>query len=103
MKKDNDEVIAGKIVFTPPSSCRPAGVPGFILFGFQPIFFVQTPKEVWMIYSGDQQVRRVYLDVPEHKGTRIGPAAVFPQRAESRQGAPRRRHCNFRAPDLRRV
>src|SRR5438132_9656496 len=22
------------------------------------------PKEVWMIYSGDQQVRRVYLDVP---------------------------------------
>src|ERR1700681_2631659 len=64
MKKDNDEVIAGKIAFTPRSSCRPAGVPGFILFGFQPIYFVQTPKEVWMIYSGDQQVRHVYLDVP---------------------------------------
>jgi hypothetical protein len=63
MKKDNDEVIAGKIAFTPRSSCRPAGVPGFILFGFQPSYFVQTPKEVWMIYSGDQQVRRVYLDV----------------------------------------
>jgi hypothetical protein len=64
MKKDNDEVIAGKIAFTPRSSCRPAGVPGFILFGCQPIYFVQTPKEAWMIYSGDQQVRRVYLDVP---------------------------------------
>ena len=64
MKKDNDEVIAGKIAFTPRSSCLPAGVPGFVLFGFQPIYFVQTPKEVWMIYSGDQQVRRVYLDVP---------------------------------------
>jgi hypothetical protein len=68
MKKDSDEVIAGKIAFTPRSSCRPAGVPGFVLFGFQPIYFVQTPKEVWMIYSGDQQVRRIYLDVPHSAG-----------------------------------
>jgi hypothetical protein len=57
-------VVAGKIAFTPRSTCRPAGIPGFMLFGFQPIYFVQTPKEVWIIYSGDQQVRRVYLDVP---------------------------------------
>jgi hypothetical protein len=64
MKKDNDEVLAGKIAYTARSSCRPAGVPGFILFGVQPVFFVQSPKEVLMIYSGDQQVRRVYLDVP---------------------------------------
>jgi hypothetical protein len=64
MKKDNDEILAGKIAFTPRSSCRPAGIPGFILFGFQPTFFVQTPKEVVMIYSGDEQVRHVYLDVP---------------------------------------
>jgi hypothetical protein len=60
MKKGNDELIAGKIAFTPRSSCRPAG---FILFGFQPIYLVLTPREIWMIYSGDQQVRRVYLDV----------------------------------------
>jgi hypothetical protein len=32
--------------------------------GPNPIFFVQTPKEVWMIYSGNQEVRRIYLDVP---------------------------------------
>jgi hypothetical protein len=64
MKKDNDEVLAGKIAFTARSSCLPAGVPGFDLFGFQPIFFLQTPKEVTMIFSGDQQVRRVYLNVP---------------------------------------
>jgi hypothetical protein len=42
----------------------PAGVPGFHLYGFQPLYFVQTPKEVIMIYSNDQQVRHVYLDVP---------------------------------------
>ena len=29
MKKDNDEVLAGKIGFTARSSCLPAGVPGF--------------------------------------------------------------------------
>src|SRR3984893_11352339 len=64
MKRDNDEVLAGKIAFTPRSSCTSAGIPGFILFGFQPLYFLQTPKEVVMIYSGDQQVRHVYLDVP---------------------------------------
>ena len=46
------------------SFCMPAGVPGFHLYGFQPLYFVQTPKEVIMIYSNDQQVRHVYLDVP---------------------------------------
>jgi hypothetical protein len=65
MKKDNDEVLAGKLAFTARSSCLPAGVPGFMAFGgANPVYFVQTPKQVWMIYSGDQQVRRIYLDVP---------------------------------------
>jgi hypothetical protein len=64
MKKDNAEVLAGKIAFTPHSFCMPAGVPGYHLYGFQPLYFVQAPKEVVMIYSNDQQVRHVYLDVP---------------------------------------
>jgi hypothetical protein len=43
----------------------PAGVPAFMnIGGLQPVFFIQTPKQVWMIFSGDQQVRRVYLDAP---------------------------------------
>jgi hypothetical protein len=65
MKKDNDEVLAGKIAFTARSSCQPAGVPAFMAYGGpEPFYFIQTPKQVWIIYSGDQQVRRVYLDVP---------------------------------------
>ena len=65
MKKDNDEVLAGKVAFTARSSCMPAGVPGFMAFGgATPVYFVQTPKEVLMIFEGDAQVRRVYLDVP---------------------------------------
>jgi len=63
MKKDNDEVLAGKIAFTARQSCKPAGVPNYMLFG-GPFYFVQTPKEVLILFEGDQQVRRVYLDVP---------------------------------------
>jgi hypothetical protein len=33
MKKDNDEVLAGKIAFTARQSCLPAGVPGFMAHG----------------------------------------------------------------------
>ena len=35
-----------------------------MMFVINPVFFVQSPKEVLMIYSGDQQVRRIYLDMP---------------------------------------
>src|SRR6202521_3417469 len=65
MKKDIDEVLAGKIAFTPSSSCVPAGVPLFMGYGGpNPIVFLQTPKEVWIIFTSDQQVRRIYMDVP---------------------------------------
>jgi hypothetical protein len=64
MKRSNEAVLAGKIAYTPRSSCMPAGVPAFMLFIVEPIFFVQAKTEVLMIYSGDQQVRHVYLDVP---------------------------------------
>jgi hypothetical protein len=63
MKKDNDEVIAGKIAYTPGSSCKPAGVPAIDLVG-GPYFFVQTSKEVTILIQGDHQVRHVYMDVP---------------------------------------
>jgi hypothetical protein len=66
MKKDNDEVLAGKIAFTPSSSCMPAGVPGFLALAGNnnPYWFLQTPKEVLIMRAADSQVRRVYLDQP---------------------------------------
>jgi hypothetical protein len=64
MKKDNAEVLAGKFAFTAHSFCMSAGVPGFHLYGFTPLYFIQTPTEVLMIYQDGQQVRHVYLDVP---------------------------------------
>ena len=64
MKKDNDEVIAGKMAKTARQSCEPAGLPGYDMYGFQPVYFLQEPKKVTMIFTGDSQVRHVYLDVP---------------------------------------
>jgi len=66
MRKDNAEVIAGKIAFTPSQSCLPAGVPAFLALGGNqnPYLFLQTPKEAWIMRSADSQVRRIYLDVP---------------------------------------
>ena len=41
MKKDNDEVLAGKIAYTPGSSCRPYGVPAIWGSG-GPFYFIQS-------------------------------------------------------------
>jgi hypothetical protein len=65
MKRENERVLAGGIGFTPRSSCMPAGVPAFMLFPVvEPVFFVQSPKLVLMIFAGDAQIRHIYLDVP---------------------------------------
>jgi len=68
MKKDIDEVLAGKVAFTPGSSCLPSGVPMFMgQGGPNPVRFIQTPKQIWMIIESDQQVRRVYMNVPHSR------------------------------------
>jgi hypothetical protein len=65
MKKANDDVIAGEVPFIARERCWPAGVPAFQVFGrVRPVYFIQTPEIVWIIHRGDQQVRRVYMNVP---------------------------------------
>ena len=68
MRKTNDEVLAGKVGFTARSRCWPHGVPGFLLYPVHPIFFIQTPNEVVMIWGQDFQLRHVYLNVPHTSG-----------------------------------
>jgi hypothetical protein len=70
IRQDNDEVLAGKYAFTARSSCAHAGVPGFMVYPVRPVYFIHTPKEVLMIYEGDAQVRRIYLDVPHSKNVK---------------------------------
>ena len=67
MKRDNDEILAGKIAFTARSSCAPAGVPGFSSYIIEPIYFIQSPKQTLIIFAGNQEVRRVLMNVPHSK------------------------------------
>ncbi len=62
MQATNEEVLSGKmaIPFTSQSRCWPGGVPGQLLF-LQPLYFVQTPNQVWMIWERDHFVRRIYI------------------------------------------
>jgi hypothetical protein len=62
LRKHNERILSGKAAYGPAASCHPAGVPAFLLYGVQPIYFIQGPKEVWMIWQSDHQVRRVHLN-----------------------------------------
>jgi hypothetical protein len=59
----NDEILKGvrDIPFTAQSRCYPGGVPGQLLWPFEPVYFIQTPEVVWMIWQRDHLVRRVDL------------------------------------------
>ncbi len=59
----NDEILHGirDIPFTAQARCYPGGVPGQLLWPFEPVYFIQTPTEVWMIWQRDHLVRRIYL------------------------------------------
>jgi hypothetical protein len=61
LKKVNDHVAAGGGGFTPQVSCKLLGVPAFLLHPAQPIYFIQTPKEVVMIWPPNAEFRHVYL------------------------------------------
>jgi len=60
LKKVNEAVLAGKPMFNREVRCWTPGVPAFLLDPGQ-LYFIQTPKEVWMIGHDDHRVRRVYL------------------------------------------
>ena len=62
MKKDNDEVLAGKFAFTARSSCKPGGVPGFDVLLGGALFILQSPREVTMIFSGNAETRHIRLN-----------------------------------------
>jgi hypothetical protein len=67
LRKTNADVESGHGGFTPQVSCIPLGVPAFLLYPAQPVYFIQTAKEVVMVWPPDHQVRHVYLDVPHSK------------------------------------
>jgi hypothetical protein len=64
LRKANERALSGKAAYTPKERCWPIGVPGFLLYPVFPVYFVQTPKEIVMIWAEDHQVRRILLNQP---------------------------------------
>jgi hypothetical protein len=64
LKRYNEKVFAGEIGTTPRWSCLPGGVPGFSIFVVEAVYIIQAPKEVHLVYTGDHQIRHVYMNVP---------------------------------------
>jgi hypothetical protein len=62
LRNRNEVVLSGKLVLTRPNRCWPGGVPAILLAIIQPVFFIQTPNEVWQIWQNDHYVRRIYLN-----------------------------------------
>ena len=61
MRTHNDLVLHGRRAFSAMSRCWPGG-PAQDLFNAEPVYFIQTPREVWIVWQRDHLVRRVFLD-----------------------------------------
>jgi hypothetical protein len=62
MQESNEEVLSGKrkLPFNAQSRCWPGGVPGQLLF-LEPVYFLQTPKEVVMLWQRQSLARHIFL------------------------------------------
>jgi hypothetical protein len=69
LKKINDEVLAGKLRYASRASCRPPGVPEFLVHGagFEAIHILQTAKKILLISEADTQIRHIYMNVPHSR------------------------------------
>ncbi len=62
VRKRNELVLSGKLVVSASASCWPKGVTGFLLSPMtQPMYFVQGKKDVVMILTSFNDVRRIHL------------------------------------------
>ena len=62
LRKANERALSGAEVALPKERCWPVGVPAFSILPATPIYFLQTPKEVVMIWTQDHQFRHVWLN-----------------------------------------
>jgi hypothetical protein len=74
MREQNALAAAGTRAYEARASCRPGGVPGFLVMGrVNPLYFVQTVKEVLLMNEGGPEVRHVYLNVPHSAHPKTSP------------------------------
>jgi hypothetical protein len=74
MREQNKLAAAGKRAYEARASCRPGGVPGFLVMGrVNPLYFVQGKNQVLLMNEGGPEVRRVHLNVPHSARPKISP------------------------------
>jgi len=74
MREQNVLAATGKRAYEARASCRPGGVPGFLVMGrVNPLYIVQGKDEVVLINEGGPEVRHVLLDVAHSAHPRITP------------------------------
>ena len=61
LRKVNQRALSEIMLWTPKERCWPIGVPGWLLYPVRPLRFLQTPKQVVMVWEEDHMVRHVYL------------------------------------------
>jgi hypothetical protein len=61
LRKLNERALTETMLMTPKERCWPIGVPGWMLYPARPVYFLQTPKEVVLIWEEDHMVRHIYL------------------------------------------
>ncbi len=64
LRKANEKSLSGRYVAIPKERCLPVGVPAFDVLPATPVYFLQTPKEVTLIWAQNYQARHVYMNVP---------------------------------------
>ena len=72
LRKVNQRALTASVMFTRKERCWPIGVPGFLLYPVTPVYFLQTPREVVMIWEEDHMARHVYLT--EHHSLDVKPS-----------------------------
>jgi hypothetical protein len=65
LRKQNERALAERAPLTPKERCWPIGVPGWVLYPVRPVYFLQRPKEVVLLWDEDHMVRHIYLNT-EH-------------------------------------
>ncbi len=61
LQQANERALSGKPDFTPKERCWPIGVPGWVLYPVRPVYFLQSPREVVLVWEEDHMVRHIYL------------------------------------------
>jgi hypothetical protein len=66
LKEYADEAQKGKIRITASASCWPGGTPGQMIFN-EPLFLLQSPDKITLLYQRDHFVRHIYMNAPHSK------------------------------------